>query len=312
MTQPHLATAREPDMHATDSAHGTSATPAARSTAEHVDRNLNIGRILLEKGKLTPEDAERVMLLQKETGIRFGEAAQQLGLVSQQDIQEVLALQFDYPYLQRIDRAFPEQLVAAYRPFSPQVEKLRAVRSQLMLRWFSDKRRSLVVVGVDQNEGVSVLTANLAVVFSQLGESTLLVDANMRDPRQQKMFGLSNHRGLSDHLAGRSGSLDFNKLDAFVDLTILTAGATPPNPQELLSREAFTLFSASVEQNHDIVLYDASAFNTAADALIVASRVGGALIVVQQEKTRVADINLLCEQFVRNGVEVVGIVVATF
>jgi protein-tyrosine kinase len=289
-----------------------SGRPAEGNLRQPSDRNLNIGRILLEKGKLTPEDAERVMLAQKETGMRFGEAAQHLGLVSEQDIQEVLALQFDYPYLQRAHSGFSEQLVAAYRPFSPQVEKLRAVRSQLMLRWFSDNRRSLVVVGVDHNEGMSVFTANLAVVFSQLGESTLLVDANMRAPSQQKMFGLSNHRGLSDHLAGRSGELNFTKIDAFVDLTVLTAGATPPNPQELLSRESFTKFAASVEQHHDIVLYDASAFNTAADALIVASRVGGALIVVQQEKTRIADINLVCEQFVRNGVEVVGIVMAHF
>lgn len=304
MTHPHLTAA--PDAPADTSLH-----VAAGVRPTH-DRQLNIGRILLERGKLTPEDAERVLLLQKESGLRFGEAALQLGLVTSQDINEILALQFNYPYLQRLERAFPEQLVAAYRPFSPQVEQLRAIRSQLMLRWFTDSRRSLVVMGIDANEGISVFTANLAVVFSQLGESTLLVDADMRSPSQQKMFGLSNHHGLSDYLAGRNPDLPFARLDAFVDLTVLTAGATPPNPQELLSREAFSLFAASVEQRHDIVLYDSSAFNTAADALIVASRVGGALIVVQKGRSRVADINLLCEQFVRNGVEVVGIVTTTF
>lgn len=285
---------------------------AADIPAETYPRNLSIGRILLEMGKLTPEDAERVLLTQKKLGMRFGEAAQYLGLISPEDIQKVLAYQFDYPYLPKVDLAFPEQLVAAYQPFTPQVETLRAVRSQLMLRWFTADRRSLAIVSVDPDDGVAVFTANLAVVFSQLGEHTLLVDANMRSPGQKKLFGLQKSMGLSDILVGRADMSEIAKIESFVDLSVLTSGTTPPNPQELLSREAFTHFSAQVEQDYDVILYDMSAFTTASDALIVASRVGGVLIVVQKEKARIADVNLMCEQFSRNGVEVVGIIMAKF
>jgi len=285
---------------------------AAHSPVHPLTMHSSIGRILLEMGKLTVEDAELVLNTQKKLGMRFGEAAEYLGLITAEDIQKVLARQFDYPYLQKVDLSFPEQLVAAYRPFTPQVETLRAIRSQLMLRWFSKERRALAIVSVDPDDGVSVFSANLAVVFSQLGEHTLLVDANMRKPHQQKMFGLTNNKGLSDILVGRADQSEIAKIDSFVDLSVLTAGTAPPNPQELLSRESFSLFNAQLEQKYDIILYDTSAFNTAADALIVASRVGGVLVVVQQEKTRIADVNLLCEQFIRNGVEVVGIVMAKF
>ncbi|MET3120943.1 protein-tyrosine kinase [Oxalobacteraceae bacterium GrIS 2.11] len=298
--EPARDPAREPSLH-----------EALEPSVDHLPKNSSIGRILLEMGKITPEDAERVLITQKKLGMRFGEAAEHLGLITEADIQKVLARQFDYPYLQKKDVALPEELVAAYRPFTPQVETLRAIRSQLMLRWFTKERRALAIVSVDQNDGVSIFTANLAIVFSQLGEHTLLVDANMRLPRQQKLFGLSNNMGFSDVLAGRTDQSEIAKIDSFVDLSVLSAGTLPPNPQELLSR-GFAQFTLQQEQKYDVILYDTSAFNTAADALVIASRVGGVLVVVQQEKTRVADVNLLCEQFLRNGVEVVGVVMAKF
>ena len=100
---------------------------------------------------------------------------------------------------------YSEELVAAYQPFSQQVEALRALRSQLMMRWFNETNKSLAVVTANAGEGGSYLASNLAVMFSQLGERTLLIDANMRNPRQHIIFNLKENRGLSDILAGRAG-----------------------------------------------------------------------------------------------------------
>jgi protein-tyrosine kinase len=177
----------------------------------------------------TPEDAETVLRMQSELGIRFGEAAQRLGLITEADIQHVLARQFDYPYLQPDEGRYSVQLVAAYQPFSRQVETLRAVRSQLMLRWFAH-RKGLVIVGVDCGDGASLFAANLAVVFSQLGENTLLVDANLRNPSQQNIFDIGVQQGLSDLLAGRIGLEAVVRIEEFVSLSILPAGTRPPSP----------------------------------------------------------------------------------
>ncbi|NHZ36397.1 chain length determinant protein tyrosine kinase EpsG [Massilia rubra] len=272
----------------------------------------SIGGLLLESGKITPENAERVLRMQKELGIRFGEAAQRLGLINEADIQQVLARQFDYPYLQPGEGSYSPHLVAAYDPFSPQVETLRAVRSQLMLRWFARGRKSLTVVGIDRGDGASLFAANLAVVFSQLGEHTLLVDANLRKPAQHAIFNLPGKQGLSDVLAGRA-ELDVTAhIGSFVDLSVLGAGTLPPNPQELLSRSNFAGLNAQLESKYDVTLYDVAASQTGLDALVLAARTGGVLIVARKNKTHMGDVNALAEQVAQNGAVVVGSVLVDF
>jgi len=180
--------------------------------------------------------------LQKEKSLLFGEAALSLGLVTEADIQQVLARQFDYPYLASGQGDFDPQLLSAYQPFSEQVEMFRAIRSQLMLRWFANGNKSLAIACVNPGEGASLFAANMAVVFSQLGERTLLVDANLRNPSQHKIFNLKGKLGLSDILAERADFEEISKISSFIDLSVLPAGTIPPNPQELLSRSFFLSF----------------------------------------------------------------------
>ncbi|UMR28353.1 chain length determinant protein tyrosine kinase EpsG [Massilia sp. MB5] len=275
-------------------------------------RDSSIGGLLLESGKITPENAERVLRMQKELGIRFGEAALKLGLVTEADIQQVLARQFDYPYLQPGEGKYAPELVAAFQPFSPQVEKLRAVRSQLMLRWFARGRKALVVAGVNPGDGASLFAANLAIVFSQLGENTLLVDANLRKPRQHEIFQLSKRQGLSDVLAGRAELDVLMRVPSFLSLSVLGAGTQPPNPQELLSRTSFAALNGQLEQQHDVVLYDAPAHTVGSDALAVAARAGGVLLVARKNHTQLADIHAMSEQLTQGGAQVVGSVLVEF
>lgn len=272
----------------------------------------SIGRLLLDSGKISPENAERVLHMQRELGIRFGEAAVRLGLVTDADIQQTLARQFDYPYLQAGQGKFSDRLVAAYQPFTPQVEALRAVRSQLMLRWFARGRKSLVVLGVDGGNGASLFSANLAVVFSQLGERTLLVDANLRAPKQTEIFGIGTRQGLSDMLAGRAGPDAVTRVPEFLSLSLLGSGTLPPNPQELLNRQGFAALNAELEQQNDVVLYDVPSYTSGSDALAVIQRAGGVLLVARRNETLLADITALTEQVVGCGAEVVGAVMVDF
>lgn len=285
---------------------------AADLTADGEAFDTRMGVLLLDAGKLTPEDFERVLRMQNETGIRFGEAAVRLGLVGEDDIQQVLARQFAYPYLQKGQAGLSPKLVAAYQPFSPQVEALRAIRSQLMLRWFARGRRALAIVGVDPDDGAALFAANLAIVFAQLGEQTLLVDANLRAPRQQDAFALKPRQGLSDLLAGRAGFDAIARVPAFADLSVLPAGTLPPNPQELLARDGFRNLHAQLENHYDVVLYDMAPFQVGVDAVAVASRAGGALLVTRKHHTRIAHIGRAAEQLRDAGCEVLGSVVMEF
>ena len=272
-------------------------------------RESTIGRLLLEMGKLTPEEVERVLLLQKKSGMRFGDAAKKLGYVTEADIRQALAIQFDYPYLQTNQSGFSKALVAAYQPFSPQVEALRALRSQLVLRWFNEGNKALAVVSANAGEGCSNLAANLAVVFSQLGEQTLLIDANLREPSQQSIFNLRESRGLSDLLIGRADLGVVTKIDSLPDLSVLGAGTVPPNPQELLSRKSFAELIHKARDQYDVVIVDTPPATITSDAQAVAARCGGALLVSRLNKTRLSDLANVRDQLIVSDVQIIAAIV---
>ena len=86
----------------------------------------------------------------------------------------------------------------------------------------------------------------------------------------------------------------------------------PPNPQELLSRTSFATLNEQVASRYDVVLYDVAPFSSGSDALAVAARAGGALLVARKNATGLADLATFAEQLERNGVEIVGTVMQEF
>lgn len=284
-------------------------TTSMLAGAPRVSRSL--GGILIDSGLLTPENAERVLLIQKEHNLRFGDAAVRLGLLTEADIQYALSRQFSYAYLRKTSeekKPVSEELVAAYEPFSPRVEQLRAIRSQLMLRWFdkTDQRQVLTVVGTERGEGRSYLAANLAIVFSQLGERTLLVDADLRNPRQHELFFLENKVGFSTVLSGRSREEAIVRIPDLAGLCVLPAGPVPPNPLELLNRLNFDEFMIQVKSTFDVVIIDTPAMSVGEDAAMIAVRTGAALAVARSAQTKVAAFADLVQGLMNAGVSVVG------
>lgn len=269
----------------------------------------SIGAILIDSGRLTPIDAEKILREQKLHKARFGDAAVKLGLLTQVDIDFALARQFDYPYLGADDQSISEEVIAAFKPFSPAVEQLRALRTQLMLRWFGvdSTRKSIAIVSPSERDGRSFVAANLAVVFSQLGERTLLIDADLRTPRQHQLFKIDNSVGLSAVLSGRvSPAAAVHKVVNLLDLSVLPSGATPPNPQELLSREMFSTLLAQYGESFDVIIVDTPSLTRSADAQTIAARVGAALIVARNHTTPLSAMQGLVGNLQNSNVAVVG------
>lgn len=287
--------------------HAMRSVPLTVPTRPPEGASLGLGQILVESGRLSAADAERILAFQQDSRARFGEAGRALGLLTEDDLRFALSVQFDYPYLGR-DSGLSRELVAAYQPASAQVEEMRALRSQLMLRWFATapERKGLAVVSADRGEGRSYLAANLAIVFSQLGERTLLIDADLRTPRQSQLFGLGKRSGLSDLLAGRAGLETIVPVPALRDLAVLPAGARPPNPQELLGRPQFLKLLQSLGEHYDVILMDTPAASACADAHTVAVRAGAALLVARQGQSSVPRMAQLTHGLREFGVGVVG------
>jgi chain length determinant protein tyrosine kinase EpsG len=267
----------------------------------------SIGAILVEAERLSAVGVDRIVAFQEGCSVRFGDAGQALGLLTEEDVRYALSVQFDYPYLPD-DSRLSRELVAAYEPASRVVEDLRALRSQLMLRWFDTgaERRGLAIASAGQGDGRSYLAANLAIVFSQLGERTLLIDANLRTPKQHKMFNLGARAGLSDMLVGRAGSEAVVGITALRDLSVLPAGTLPPNPQELLGRHHFSTLLQSMGESFDVIIIDTPAASAYADAHTVAVRAGAALLVARQGRSSVPQMAHLTQGLREFGVTVLG------
>ena len=256
-----------------------------QSLEGHLSHAGNIGKLLLDAGKLTPIQAEKTMRLQKERGIRFGQAAVELGFVQQNDIAEILALQFDYPYLMKGQSALSARLLAAYEPFSKSVESLRSLRTQLMLRWFSAGNKCVMFASYDANEMCSLAVANLAIVFSQLGERTLVIDGNLRSPCQHTLFGTPTHSGLTDILAQRADLGAIQKVESLIGLSLLSAGSSAPNPQELMGRPQLGDLLNEVQYEFDVVLIDSAPLNESSDAQLLGPFAKAVVMVLQKNKT---------------------------
>lgn len=280
-------------------------TSAVGRAAQRV-ATLSLGDILMQAGKLGPQDAEKIIQYQHTHRVRFGEAAVKLKLISSDDLEFALASQFSYPYLRLGEGGFSKELIAAYKPFSSQVEALRAVRSHLMLRWFSEDRKVLTVVSPAVQDGRSYCVANLGVVFSQLGERTLIIDADLRTPRVHGIFGVTNDIGLSSLLSGRSDHGFVHRVGQFSNLSVIPSGPVPPNPLELLSSAVFADLLSSAQKNYDVVLIDTPPANLFTDAEVISAQVGGALLIANKGKTRLKDINQLLERMKGDGVQVIG------
>lgn len=269
----------------------------------------SLGAILLAQGKLTPTMLAEVIKVQEREGCRIGEAALRLSLISEMDLHNALCRQYDLPTAQPVGLA--DELIAVHEPHHPCTEELRVLRTRLELGWrqSGSKRRILAVTSPGRGEGRSYLAANLAVLFAQLGERTLLIDADFRQPRQHQIFGISDHFGLSTVLAGRAEPGAAVTVPGISKLVVLPAGMPPPNPLEQLSRPALGgLFEACL-RDFSVILVDTASATAFPDALSVGVHAGSALVVARRGHTGLAETQRWVSDLKRSQVRVVGTVI---
>lgn len=292
----------------TDAEPMTTPQHAPAPEGQLVDRS--IGDLISELRKLDARQVELVLQHQRQHGVRFGEAAIALQLASRDDVLWALSQQFHYPYaVEGGLNGLSDELVAATDPFSDAAEVFRDVRSQLLMDALApgQPQRALAVLSPDIGDGKSYFAANLAVAFSQLGESTLLVDADMRTPRQHLLFGMPSGTGLSNILAGRASSDAVQPVPALPGLHVLTVGTLPPNPLELMQRASFSLLMQELLERYAHVVVDTPASVHGADSRVLAARCGAALVIGRRDRTRMDALQALVQQIGRAHAKIAGV-----
>lgn len=286
--------------------------PAAVPPVVALDRR--IGAILVATEKLTPAQVKEVLEAQKARGTRFGETAIRLGLIGVDDVRRAIAEQYGTPHLLPDTRRANEELVVAFRPFHPCAEQIRAVRARLLIRWAKGaiRGRMIAVVSPGLSEGRSYFAANLAVAFAQLGEPTLLIDAALRRSRQQQIFRVDDSVGLSAALAGRAERVPIVPLKEYGALSLLPAGATPPNPLELLSRDNLPILLHELQREYQVIILDTPAAQLCADAYTIAFRAGSALVLARKDVTSLVALNRVVDEVRETGAGIAGTVFNSF
>jgi chain length determinant protein tyrosine kinase EpsG len=280
-------------------------------TLEGTPRSRAIGAILVDAGRLTEADVGEIQAYAESTGLLFGEAGIKLNRFTAEDVNFALARQFHYPVLTHgTGGMVADEVVAAYEPQSELAEDLRTVRSRLVIDWLSHAERNiLTVVSPDRADGRSWFAANLATVFAQAGERTLLIDADMRAPRQHQLFNLNDSLGLSAVLTGRAGKETARRIHPELRLFVVPAGVLPPNPQELLTRPVFEVVISRFASQFDVVIIDTPPARHTADAQIVAARAGAAIMLSRRNHTGEVPLQSTLKSLLDSRVKVVGSVI---
>jgi polysaccharide biosynthesis transport protein len=171
---------------------------------------------------------------------------------------------------------------------SPAAEAIRAVRTSLVFASIDRPPRTIMVTSAFHNEGKSVVSANLALAFAESGSATVLVDADLRVPALHRLYGMDSTVGLTDLLAGTLSLSDISKFEVMPNLIVLPTGRLPLNPAELLSSAKMSSLIASLSRLGDsvTVVVDSSPLLAVADALALATKVDGCVLVVDSARTR--------------------------
>lgn len=274
--------------------------------------SFTLGESLMRDGLLEADDIERILALQERKGLRFGEAALKLRLIKPKELERALAAQFRHPCIEIGDSNLSRELTALYKPASQQIELLRQQRSVLMQYWFAT-HPALAIVSPGYGEGRSYYAANLALLFAQLGRQTLLIDGDMRSPRQHELFGMENRIGLSQVLAGRArASQAAQRVAAISTLALLSAGSVPPNPLELLDRGVMPAVLKELSRQFSVIVVDTPAGNRYGDARVLANCCRGVLMMLRRHRTRLRDAKRLAALLLRTEVKLVGTVLNRF
>lgn len=281
------------------------APPAVAMNAE------TLAAALTRRSGLTGDDLKRIGLVQDQLGLGFVEAAMRLGLISQGDLDAVLSGDGSQRAVVPVSARPVATLTSAQDPFDPFAENIRALRTELLLRAPTDQANVMVIVGAGQGEGRTRLAAELAISFSQLGQSTLLIDSDLRHSQQHVLFGAHNHEGLAQALSqGRLPPLQ--PVVGLPSLSLLTAGPRPATPLELLSDPMLGELLSGWKRRHRHIILDSPATALYSDGLAVATHAGRALVVSRRDRSRMADTRDLLQRLSAARAAVLGAVLNEF
>lgn len=211
------------------------------------------------------------------------------------------------------------KLITIEHPRSPISEAYRVLRTGIQFSSIDNPEQvKLLVTSANPAEGKSLTVANLAVVMAQAGRNVLIMDADLRKPRQHQVFNLNKNQGLTNLL------LEFNLTDRadaslalvkrFIQqaqvpgLQVLCSGPVPPNPSELLGSAKMRALLPLLSSQFDVIILDSPPALAVTDSVLLSPRVDGVLLVAQAGKTKRGHLQQVNDRLQEANAHVAGVV----
>jgi capsular exopolysaccharide synthesis family protein len=178
------------------------------------------------------------------------------------------------------------EIITLTNPRSPISESYRALRTNIEFSSIDEKLQVLMVSSAGPGEGKSTTITNLAVTFAQSEKKVVLIDADLRKPTAHHTFSISNRYGLSSIVSQQCSIEEGIQVSDVPNLDVITSGAIPPNPAEMMGSKRMTAIIEQLRQMYDIVLIDTPPLLAVTDAQIVATKCDGVILVVDQGRVK--------------------------
>jgi len=201
------------------------------------------------------------------------------------------------------------ELIAAHAPKSSFTESYRLIRTALLLSSANPEMKAIVVSSPLPSEGKSATIGNLAVTIAQAEKRVLVVDSDLRKPRQHRIFGVKNLDGLTNYLTVGVELKDLIKSTRVPNLFLINSGPVPPNPTELLGSEKMGKLVKELRQYFQYILFDSAPLLVVTDALALAPHTDGLILVVWGGKTPRESLRKAREQLDLMKIKPLGVII---
>jgi capsular exopolysaccharide synthesis family protein len=200
-------------------------------------------------------------------------------------------------------------LVTYERPKSEAAEAYRALRTSILLSSFGAPPKVILVTSALPQEGKTTVSANSALVLAQRGSRVLLIDADLRRPMIEKLFGLASREGLSTLISGSSKVEDvILRSQEVPNLWILPAGPIPPQPAELLGSTVMKDHIAHWRTDFDHIVIDTPPCLSVTDAVLLSPEADRVILVARSGQTTRPALRRACDLLLQVNARVMGIV----
>jgi len=204
------------------------------------------------------------------------------------------------------------ELVVLNKPTSPGAESYKLLSTNINYINGTEEASCISVTSSGPGEGKTITSTNLAISYAQNGLKTLLIDADMRKPRLEKILMIERAKlGVVNHLI-KDVPLEkiiLTEQGGIENFDVLPVGVIPPNPTALLTSNKFKEMILSLKERYDKIIIDLPPMQAAADAMIVSKYTDGLLLVIRADKTHKTGLKLVIDNFVTSGTNLLGTVI---